>query len=180
MQHKIICIDPGLGGTGFAIFSGNKQDLLPERTGVLHSTTKATQTNWSLRQSEILARLIEVIEEVPLIENNISVDVYIELPNFFRQKKGMTCATGKDGGDSDLVKLAVMVGRLQETFLVFTKCTKIVLVPVSWKGQLTKYAVENRIRQRIGCKKWEYGDHATDAVGIGLFVKGVFKANATR
>lgn len=165
---KFITIDPGLGGTGYAVFG---EGLFPEKTGVLHSKTTGS---WAQRQTDIIEGLDDALSYISQLDR-----AYIELPAFFESNKGVTCATGKDGGDSDLVKLSVMVGRIYEAMLGYDLDIHLIRVN-HWKGTLPKKIVSLRIQKRLGLESTGeevFGDHACDAVGIGLFVKGVFKAN---
>ena len=167
---SIICFDPGMN-TGYAIFRDG--ETFPERTGVLRAGNK--EKAWWDRQTHISDQLFDLLEDLPEVTGTIT-KAYIELPLMFETAKGMTCATGQDGQDSSLVKLAVVIGRLHETLRAFAIDVEYVRVN-NWKGTLPKAVVDRRIAARLGCEVGKFGDHATDAVGIGLHVKGKFKAN---
>jgi hypothetical protein len=178
----IVGIDPGLskspGGTGWALFESKSGcsgivNLLPEKVGIL----RPSGISWVERADSICRQL-----EVMLNGGELSgvSRAYIELPTFFASTKGMTCATGKEHDDSDLVKLAFLVGEIRHTFYMFgIRCT---LVRVNeWKGTLSKIAVERRVAKRLrtdlqGLKSLGIDSHAVDAVGICLYAQGRFKA----
>jgi len=183
----ILCIDPGFsvgsGGTGWALFSDSKVSLFPEKTGVI----KTRSGTWEERISQVVTSLAKQPALFAFMGPRCLV--YIELPTFFQTEKGMSCATGKKGDDSDLVKLSILVGMIKQ-YYVSLGCTVRMLRINDWKGTIKKPAVAARIARRLWPGEFtvdddpairafeEFGDHALDAVGMGLFVKGVFKANA--
>jgi hypothetical protein len=172
----IIPIDPGINGTGWALFHNDKDKLHPEKTGVIRTPA---HLSWQERHDLILEAMDQIILDNGLDIGSDGSDVaYIELPKLFETPKGMACATGRDGQDSDLVKLGILLGRLQQLFFMYD--IKVVLVRVNdWKGTLPKPIVALRIASRLKIPARTYANHnECDAVGIGLWAKGVFKANA--
>jgi Holliday junction resolvasome RuvABC endonuclease subunit len=166
-RGKFLAIDPGILGTGWALFWEEEYIIPPEKTGVLFTKVHATKENWLARAMSIIVGL-----EESQLHKEIS-KVYIELPTFFQSAKGQVCASGKDGADSDLVKLSVLIGMIVGHFAI--NSVRVELIPVNkWKGQLTKTAVHARLKNRLG-DKFKYTNHADDAVGIGLWVKKVFQ-----
>lgn len=100
------------------------------------------------------------------------LDVVIEMPRVYpvsRQK----------GDPNDLLRLARVVGRLQEHYLREGKVVHLV-EPRTWKGTLAKEAMTERIRGRLApaelarmapvAKSLEH--NVLDAVGLGLHVLG--------
>jgi hypothetical protein len=191
----ILCVDPGLsmgsGGTGWAVF--NDDSLIPERTGVIRSG-KGT---WQQRAENICITMEHMLNYSEICDVRMLAAAYIELPTFFQNEKGLTCATGKDGDDSDLVKLSYLVGRIAGMFYMWQVPVTTVRINGAggWKGTgMGKMVVAHRIADRLGLKAEGRQDdpklvrvkggeavissHAIDAVGIGLHIKGVFKANA--
>ena len=174
-----VTVDPGLGGTGYAVFSSESSVLLPILTGVVSPLTNQEKL-WPQRQTEVMEKLFPILINNYFVKGKWQITkAYIELPTMFMTPKGMACATGQNGADSSLVKLAVLVGRLYEMF--DSESIPVELIAVNeWKGTLPKKAVSARIQERLhlscsGIAK--FGDHACDAVGMGLYVKKVFKAN---
>jgi hypothetical protein len=169
----LVCIDPGLsmgeGGTGWAMFE-NK--LMPEKWGVV-KPRRQDGLEWIERSNSIIVQLGSMFDIADMRKRPKAL---IELPTFFQSLKGSACATGKSGDDSDLVKLAVHVGRLYEFFYHLEWSVEFIRVN-EWKGTMSKTAVVERINRRLE-KVVDFGDHATDAVGMGLHYKGVFAANA--
>ncbi len=169
-----LTVDPGLGGTGLAVF--DTEQLAPINTAVLNF--KTAKADWIDRATEIVEQLDAFLEKYNTKFHYLSAisTAYIELPAFFTSAKGASCATGKDGGDSDLVKLAVLIGRFYEVFAM--RSIKIKFIRVNdWKGTLSKEAVIKRICSRLKCPIDAYPNHVADSVGIGLFVKNCFAAN---
>jgi len=178
-----ICLDPGLsrfpGGTGWALFNSISTHIVPVETGLI--TTRVVKLSWEERVSEICKRVHHDL--VPKLRwcGVVHGKVYIELPTLFLSAKGMTCASGKNGGDSDLVKLAFLVGSLSEIFREFDIPVQLIRVN-DWKVQLNDKQVEDRVENRLGVLKGQlpYSIHETCAVAMGLWVKGSFKANEGR
>lgn len=173
---NILTIDPGLsvkpGGTGLALFKNN--DINPTETKIIFPIGKTWEERLFYVQDEIENKLKE-------IGYSRNLKVYIELPTFFTSVKGMTCATGKDNADSDLVKLAALAGSIYciAKTHVYGQDSGVYFIRIQeWKGTLSKRAVESRIKRRLGLKQLPFSSHALDAVGIGLYVLGHFSANS--
>lgn len=99
------------------------------------------------------------------------VRVYCELPAFFEGATGHAAAA-----KGDVVKLAYLVG----VYAGICHARGVVFSPVpviEWKGQLSKEIVARRIVKKIGRTAQdgqEFHADIWDAVGIGLYVKGLF------
>lgn len=158
-----IALDPGLQGTGLAIWPDATwgEVLSPSEVVVFNPvrglTWEAQGQNHALRLQKHLGR-------------RRVVRAYCEVPVFYASSAGghMAAATG------DLVKLSFAVGCLAGAIPLGR--FEGVKVP-EWKGQLSKPIVELRIRKILGdicCQHLNIKTHAWDAVGIGLWAMGKF------
>jgi Holliday junction resolvasome RuvABC endonuclease subunit len=149
-------IDPGIAGTGWALWRPQKDD--PQKYG---SISVHNKTQWN-------QRAVEVAERVGAVAVRNSVEVaYVEEPAFMQSAGGqVTAASGS------LVKLAFTVGCI---------CSRLesleidaILVPVrDWKGQLSKETVEDRLRRIFpNLADLKAPTHVFDAIGIGLHAMG--------
>jgi Holliday junction resolvasome RuvABC endonuclease subunit len=147
----IITIDPGLAGTGYAIWN-QQWDLMGH--GVL--TCKSAKNIY--QQLHFYGMKIKEV-----VDDCCSDMMYIEYPAFFQSAKGSVTAAG--GG---LVKLTILVGYLSAILDIEFRFVEV----NKWKGQLPKNVIINRIKAiypGIQAKT-----HAWDAIGIGLYIKGEF------
>lgn len=149
---KKLTIDPGLNGTGWALWD-ERWKLL--RNGVITPKNKG----WEMRGSEITCRVLDLDELI----NDVR-DVYMEFPEFHQSAGGQV--TAKSGA---LVKLAWFVGFLSSAIPVPVHY----VTPTQWKGQLPKQIVIDRIKAKMPDVKAKSHDY--DAIGIGLYVRGDFK-----
>lgn len=151
---RYITIDPGLTGTGYAIW----------------------ETDWALVENGVYTpkvakplpqKRIDICESLIYTCSKHNVKhAYIEYPQMFGGNKGsMVAAKG------DLVKLAALVGYISGCLAINNIKVWDVTV-IEWKGQMTKEAVINRIKRLIPYVKAKSHDY--DAIGIGLYIKGVF------
>ena len=161
----MISIDPGVGGTGYAVWEQSEvfttANLLT--FGTLHF--KTGQTEW-LEKAQTITGLLEHL----MAEHPLKMFV-IEYPNFMQGSGGrMVAASG------DLVKLSVLTGMLIN--VGSRQCRTIRLVsPNEWKGQLPKSVTASRIKRTMGWTSKQTlkpSDHALDAIGIGLWAQGRF------
>lgn len=73
----------------------------------------------------------------------------------------------------DLVKLTYLVGKFS-SFLPTEPEDFILVRVVDWKGQLPKSVVARRVFKILpGLSSQKISDHAVDAIGIGLYLKGL-------
>ena len=153
---KLMTIDPGLSGTGYSVWHNDTlilcRQIIPENNLTMEDKAKV-----------IKKMLIEAI-------NYRRIDhVAIEYPKVFGGATNMAIAMR-----GDIVKLAWFVGYICGA-IVTNRCVTYELVPVNtWKGQLPKSVIENRVRKIFPDpeNKLSIKGHAIDAVGIGLFLKG--------
>ena len=154
---KLMGIDPGLSGTGYAVFSSVKD--APLSIGVI--TGKGN--SWE-------KRAISIGETLSDVAGNAGVsEIWIELPQYYESDKGVMVAE-----KGDLIKLTVTVGVIIGILSQDGIEVKAV-TPNEWKGQLSKELAKRRILKRLGeeaCSSIK--SHAWDATGIGLYAKGNF------
>lgn len=158
-------IDPGFTGTGYAIWKRETFDKLepPIASG---SIVVRTDKLWWIDASHAADTLIS------LCQRYCVYNVYAELPKFM-ETAGAGLSAARDG---DLVKLTtlfgIIAGRLCDNRVrIFTP------VPVQeWKGNMPKDICNQRILGRFNgtWKPVTKTTHEVDAVGIGLYVKGLF------
>lgn len=153
---EFISIDSG-SNIGLAMFSSSN---IPIKTQVLNGGTKG---DWEFRLRFLNWKFDEYLKTLEITPN--FTQAYIEKPAFQESERGLVCARG--GSLYKLIKAFVL-----QAYLLEQRGFKVVEVPVNtWKGQLDKAKVDLRIKRLIN---QEYPEHASDAVGIGLWVKGLF------
>lgn len=153
-----ISVDPGSEGTGVALF-GPLTDT-PKVIQNLNSSHK----EWNKKCDEICYKFKAFLKfHVPY---SLGLKIFCEQPQFFESFIGLTAAKGQTP-----IKLTVLFGRLWQ----ISTDIGIDFIPVKindWKGQMNKQQTATRVSYLI---KQEYKTtHETDAVGIGLFIKGLF------
>lgn len=154
VPHQIVAIDPGLQGTGLAIFV----DGVLINARVVQSTLKATDENWMARADNIVNELVQQIDEY--------TTVLCEMMEF----QGFGRSLGWTSGDMQRTTYftGLLSGRVFPSPFYF--------VPVhAWKGQLPKRVVEERLAKKLGTFfTRDIKSHAWDAIGIGLWALGKF------
>ena len=149
-------LDPGLMGTGYAIWDCQWRF---QKAGIIKCSHEHKDEDWVERAEDIRFQLRRVV-----LQNNVNSG-WLEYPAYFASAGGQMVA-----GRGDLLKLTFLTGILYTTF------EDAYLVPVNqWKGQLPKDVVEKRVRKILGKKIADYSSHAIDAIGIGLAVSGRMK-----
>lgn len=147
----IMTIDPGIAGTGWAIFDN---DTL-EYSGVL---TPPKALDWQHKMNWLIISLkLIATKKLP----GKKIKIYVEMPAMFGSAKGQVTASS-----GALVKLTLLVGQIMREF-------SAEVLPVNeWKGQLSKQIVEKRVKDFLpGCTA---KSHAIDAIGMGLYLTGRF------
>jgi len=157
-----ITVDPGIGGTGVAVWRAKdwEDEVPPIHTRVL---TPAAKLPWE----EKVWRLCNMLEDLCEGSGYRVEAATFELAQFFGGAGGyMVAAKG------DLVKLCIVTGALAA--VTARLCVETGFVEVNaWKGQLSKEVVMRRIEARLGLAACDaFKTHAWDAVGIGLHMKG--------
>lgn len=155
---RVLLVDPGIGGTGWAYWleitrpgeaslpflSGSKT---PKKTGF-----DAVENLWAWFDG-----VVDVLR--PKI-------VVIEYPELW-SSSGLSQGSAAKG---DLFKLTYLIGGFGRIVAERTRKAPVLVSPTKWKGQLPKRVVNARIKLSLGKK---YGNHESDAVGIGLAIQGV-------
>ena len=154
LTNDFMAIDPGVGGTGIAVFGPTQ--IKPSNTYVLDSGFD----NYYSRVDDICNAFNELIVQYKHIET-----VIIEKPQFYDTGKGRVTARSEA-----LYKLCFIYGRLYQLAEQTIHNTYALPIPM-WKGQMPKTMVNKRIAKITG-RNWS-PSHIADAVGMGLFLKGL-------
>lgn len=164
-------IDPGLNGTGWALWSGKKfSDLTPP---IASGGMAPTWTNpegdvlpWQYCVAQFAREVVFTLRS-RFTKRDVGL-FYIEEPAFMEGGKGMV--TARSGA---LLKLMSLYGAILGV-ASGPGCFQVVPVRVAeWKGQTPKDIVARRVMKRL--PSWiptTKASHEMDAVGIGLYVKG--------
>lgn len=142
---KLLAVDPGLSGTGWAFFESGR----PAEVGTIR-----TKCKWPESLTDIAQQLVILVGGIHTHER------CIEFPSFMSgtAKSAMVAARG------DLVKLTMLAGAIAVALAPAT------LVPVNtWKGNLSKPLCESRVSRVIGGNGLALSSHEWDAIGIGLY-----------
>lgn len=149
-----ITIDPGISGTGYAIWDSRWKLL---HHGVLLPPASLL---WELKAYNLIEQLLG------LVTSNSCVEGYIEMPQLFQSAGGLVTANS-----GALVKLSWFVGMVCGGLR--PHCPLRPVEVNQWKGQLPKEVVIRRIQRVLpSCKATS---HDWDAIGIGLYIKGDLK-----
>jgi hypothetical protein len=162
----VIAIDPGLQGTGYAAFDhGRLVDVT-----VFSTPSAERDRDWWERGASIAEKVLALalvhFRDVP----RSRCLVVSEYPQHFG-----TAGSSMGFKTGDLVRLAHLVGTIHGT-----TSGRANFFPVevnTWKGQLPKALVTERLQQSIGkqlCAELGVTSHAWDAVGIGMWALGKF------
>ena len=147
-----LTIDPGVGGTGYAVWWGS--DLVESG-----SITPKSKGSWSEKVLEISQGL--------RLNFNLADVMFYEQPQALKN----ACTAG-----GDLVKLSILAG------IIHAKGMDLRHQPCGveinkWKGNMKKELCTKRIlskMKKLGWKPTTNKDHETDAVGIGLYLLNKF------
>lgn len=180
MITRTLCIDPGLGGTGWSLWAsvpmakGQHGDV-PMRWGFEGSggfvpKGESIQERIAALHTRVLA-LAQVALNHPGKQGEVTIAV--EHPQYFAGA-GATNASGA------LVTLAMAAGAALSVAGSNSRLLPL-LVPLSWKGQLPKEICCKRIVERMrrdpryaGWSPQTNATHELDAIGIGLHLQGRF------
>lgn len=150
-----ISVDPGLSGTGVAIWLG--RDPAP------------ITVNISPRKDDWQDTLCCIVHDFRyLLDANKIEAVYYELPAFM---KSATAANARQ----DIVKLTLLAGALHGISLPLP----VTPVPIiNWKGQVSKEMMNDRVIRRMTKLGWtdatkKRTTHELDAIGIGMYIQGL-------
>lgn len=160
----LLTVDPGLEGTGIALWTIGGCATKPVRTDVFKSRAKT----WMRRAAVIAAGFANQIDEY------VSDQIIIEFPVLWAGSKLSQTAASR----GDLFKLAYLCGAFADRIAELDDINHLYLVrPQDWKGQLSKAAVNARIKNFLGTS---YPNHASDAVGMGLAAFGAWRCDLWR
>lgn len=156
---RVLCIDPGLGGTGLAFWNELSKGMNPADPDlcVLHHFPDSY--GW-------LARVKSLTDNVVTSMKQTKPDwVVIEFPKLWgSSEKSFTSAAR-----GDLFKLTYLVGNIGREVVAATFRPPVLVTPKEWKGQMSKDVVHRRIKRALNIS---YGEHVADAVGMGLAIMG--------
>ena len=160
--EHVLCVDPGLGGTGLAYWDAVTRPCLkaaerrPDNTDLL---TAPAHQDWVWRADWYMIYFGNELRRMRprhvVIETQ---EVWAGSPT--------SMASAAAG---DLFKLTFLTGVFGGEVLAYGAQLHLV-APGTWKGQLSKAATHRRIKRACGM---DYGEHVADAVGMGLAVMGV-------
>lgn len=158
----IMTVDPGLGGTGWAVWGRDTFDNLvpPLSSGSIDPRSGDLQHERSFSIADQIHQLA--------LRNSVFV-VYIEYPMFMESSgKGMSAARG-----GDLVTLSVLVGMIASRVADGRSTLYCPVEIPTWKGGMNKDITKTRVLDLLP----DYSPststtHEIDAIGIGLHVKG--------
>lgn len=163
-DKHFVTIDPGLQGTGYAIWFPMEDDKTPlEGLLIANGVLKETK-------GEQINRMILLATELTskISEHLINADIYIEKPQLWTSNS-VSMASGSEG---DLFALAMLIG-VMIGILQISGYTNIKLFTANdWKGQMSKSAVLFRILRRMPAMAG-LRDHEADAIGMGLALNGI-------
>lgn len=156
---KSLTVDPGLTGTGWALWNNLEDGLGPVRTGTIQP-----------QGSFLPYRLKRLFQAVAKIVARERVKfVVVEWPLFYGTAKGRVSAeTG------DLIKLTAAAATVGAAAVAKFALVEHVTAP-EWKGSLPKDVAKKWIQEEFpDFAKNLTTSHEYDAVGIGLFYKGLW------
>lgn len=162
-KPRVLCVDPGIGGTGLAFFErvlkGSKVAIAPAATHVI-----APPRSYSYWEGKVEYIVAEFFSYLHLYKPKYVVIEFQEL--WSSSEVSMASAT-----EGNLFKLTYLTGQLGLAVKQKTGNRAVLVKPTQWKGQLKKKAVGLRIKRTLG-KGVSFPNHAEDAVGIGLSIQG--------
>lgn len=161
-MHAMMAIDPGLTGTGVAIW---KEKKIPVLADVINSRG-ALSNDWIDRVSAIAQRVADLAMEYQVRE------IVCEMMEMHQSARAQMMWKAGDF-QRTLFLIGAIYGMTEPYVVDFT-----VTPPSEWKGQLPKSVTINRVKKVLGpnvCIRLGIEKHAWDAVGIGLWHQGYIK-----
>jgi len=169
LAYSFVAVDPSIVSMGFAAFVPNL--IMPYSWGLIKVPTKLKKADSLVRSryqcNELFNRIRKIHDENP---DYVYPNIFCEQPQFFNSNKGMASARSQS-----INKLMHLVGMInQKSYEEFKKFHPVGIN--DWKGQLSKKGVEFRIRKILKNDELvdEFKNDIMDAVGIGLYIKGMF------
>jgi Holliday junction resolvasome RuvABC endonuclease subunit len=163
MPHAMMAIDPGLTGTGVAIW--RRPGPTPECVTILTSRGAAS-TDWIDRVHRIAVQVQDLALDYSVRE------VVCEMMEMHGSARAQMM--WKAGDFQRTLFLIGAIYGMTESSVIHWHVTP----PSEWKGQLPKSVTINRVRALLGnkvCDRLDIQSHAWDAVGIGLWHQGILK-----
>lgn len=161
---RLLAIDPGLTGTGAAVWT--RSGPVPDEVFVVKSDL-GKKADWIDRCANIAGHLMNIIHTH---EIESVVCEMMEMHSSARAQ--MMWRAG------DFQRTLVLIGTIHG-MAIENQVKEFAVVPPSvWKGQLPKEVMERRIRRIVGdrqCERLGIQTHAWDAVGIGLWERRFIK-----
>ena len=173
-------VDPGLGGTGAAVFQDIKNGKAEPPIWYDRITIPRENRTWLDRSIQVATWVQVIIQQMRQKKLVQWEGLFVEFPEVWGGSlTSNTAVRGGKNGNAPLLKLASLSGMVVYSFLMGMKTVSSPQVrvqyikPGEWKGQLKKELVIQRIRRAYG---WvdgepELRDHEADAVGMGLAVQ---------
>jgi len=162
----MLCVDPGLEGTGWAYWHCTGLHGAGRRVGVRKQTAQVPYSwgvikpdsvlgRWYIRAWNILSQFDSLLEELqPEL-------VVME----FQEEWAGSEISRASVSSGNLFKLTWLSGMLVGSAYCYTPYV-FPLLPREWKGQLPKDVVSRRLKIRCGIEGIQ--NHACDAVGMGM------------
>jgi hypothetical protein len=167
----LFAIDPGIRGTGVAFF--HKGNLVSTR-----NITPPIADDWRDATLTVVNKIHEYIEvQLKSVNSKLLFSIMCEWPHYMEHAAGIAANT-----QGDILKLAYFIGALEHSMdqwgTVDNKnAVSFDLVEVrTWKGQLAKAEVINRIKARLPAEtltQVKPTSHSWDAIGIGMYTLGI-------
>jgi len=156
-MSSVLTLDPGAGNTGWAYWPSLSLD--GDAQAPLEFDVWKTRGTWLAKVIAQTRHLRDFVEEAP--ETQIVIE---GTETWLTSSRTIAAATR-----GDVNKLAFLVGALYVVAERAADEPPRVVKPSEWKGQMGKGAVDARIKRRLGKR---YPAHASDAVGLGLWLQG--------
>jgi len=157
-MKNTMAIDPGLQGTGYAIWVAGKRakPIMPVDVGVLYGPRGE---EWMPRADRIAVQISDLVQQY-----EVKRIICEEMESYNTAKSSMAWK-------GDLQRTVFLIGMIHGMTRLRVK--RFILVPPrEWKGQLPKSVTIHRVREALGaraCIDLDIKTHAWDAVGIGLW-----------
>jgi hypothetical protein len=154
-KFPALCIDPGIN-IGMALFLDEFAE--PVCTKLIQAQQSK---GWDLNSQVVCFAFKHEVRK--LFNNNKCIHAFIEKPQFMESHVGLTAAR-----DDSLFKLICIYGSM--IYILREIGYTVHPIATNWKGQMKKHMVADRIKRIINM---EFPNHIEDAVGIGLWLKGI-------
>lgn len=171
-ESTLLAIDPGVH-MGFAFWPKGRK--YPTQCGVIKPQVNLLKMKLLLvsgKDVDFFKKMHSTIHQLGSLVMKLKPECIVcEWPQSFSSVGGRAAS-----GTGSIIKLAFGIGQVA---LIADVCrAKFIPVPVAqWKGQLSKKIVIKRIKKKLPASRLEYlepDSHAWDAIGIGMFCKGLF------